>query len=130
MVTRFQTNGGSGATNKAAQIYANGRSANKYGAKKVTTEDGRFDSKAELKRWEELKLLERGKHITGLKRQVAYPIVVNGKPICKYIADFVYHENGKLTVEDVKGHRTKLYSLKRKLIESCYDFTITEVEAR
>lgn len=107
-----------------------GHAVSKYHAKKVKTEDGWFDSKAELKRWFELKILERGGLITGLKRQVAYPIVVNGKDICKYVADFVYHERGKLVCEDVKGVRTAVYNLKKKLIEACYDFTITEVDAR
>ena len=83
----------------------------KYRSQRVTTEDGTFDSKAELARWGELKLFERGNLITGLRRQVAYPIAVNGKPICKYVADFVYHEHGKLVVEDVKGVITAVYRL-------------------
>ena len=34
----------------------------------------------------------------------------------KYIADFVYDENGQQVVEDCKGFKTKEYLIKRKIM--------------
>lgn len=93
---------------------------NKYGAKKVTTPDGAvFDSKREFHRWCELRLLERAGKISGLCRQVSYELIPkqDGERACNYIADFIYfNEEGKLVVEDCKGHKTDVYKLKKKLM--------------
>jgi len=44
-------------------------------------------------------------------------------------ADFVYEENGKTVVEDVKGVRTRDYILKRKLFKYNYpDIQFREVD--
>ena len=51
------------------------------------------------------------------------------KPL-KYIADFCYYENGRFIVEDVKGYRTEVYKIKKKLFEYKYreeGLTITEI---
>ena len=74
-----------------------------------------FASKREAKRYSELKLLERGKQISGLTLQPRYPLVVNGHKVCTYVGDFLYHERGKLVCEDTKGMRTDAYGIKRKL---------------
>lgn len=109
---------------------------NKYGNKKITTEDGDFDSKKEYRRWCELKLLQRAGEITNLRRQVSFVLIpvqkVDGKVVeraVKYIADFVYNEPGKLycTVEDTKGVKTKEYIIKRKLMLEKYGIQIKEV---
>ena len=107
----------------------------KYGNRKVITEDGVFDSRREFKRWCELKLLQRGGQIRGLSRQVPFVVIPkqrgeDGKLIeheAKYIADFVYEENGKTVVEDTKGMRTPEYILKRKLMLKEYGIRIVEV---
>ena len=92
--------------------------ASKYGAHKVQTEEGKFDSKHELKRWNELKLLERAGEISDLKRQVKYELIpsqkINGKTIersCTYIADFEYIYKGSKVVEyySVKATDRKNY---------------------
>lgn len=46
---------------------------------------------------------------------------------CSYKADFMYEENGKSVVEDVKGFRTKEYIIKRKLMLYQYGIRISEV---
>ena len=101
---------------------------NKYGAKRVTTTDGAFDSKREYCRWLDLVLLERAGEITGLERQIPFVFEHNGVRICKYIADFSYFENDgrDRVVEDSKGFRTDIYKLKRKLMLAFYDITIRE----
>lgn len=90
----------------------------KYGNKRVFTDDGYFDSKRELKRWQELKLLAKVGEISGLDRQVSFELIPKTAKsrASYYIADFVYVENGQRVVEDCKGFRDKTYMLKRKLM--------------
>lgn len=103
---------------------------NKYGVSKPEdrTVDGIvFASKAEAKRYGELKLLESEGKIRDLRLQPKFPIILNEIKVCVYIADFFYEEDGGATVEDVKGMPTPLYKLKRKLVEAQYGISITEV---
>jgi len=93
-----------------------------------------FDSKAEEHRAYELTLLESKGAIQDLQRQVKYTLIpaqyVDGKCVERaitYKADFVYKENGKTVVEDVKGFKTKDYIIKRKLMLHVYGIRIREV---
>lgn len=119
-----------------------GRSASKYHSTTLITEDGKFDSKRELKRWLVLKDMQSLKLISGLQRQVTYelipaqkldsPRVHKGRTqrtelAVKYIADFVYEEDGKTVVEDAKGLRTDTYIIKRKLMKYIHGIEIVEV---
>lgn len=70
--------------------------------------------------------MQRAGQITELRRQVPYVIEINGKHICKWIADFVYLKDGIEHVEDSKGFKTPEYRLKRKLVEAIYGFRILE----
>ena len=106
----------------------------KYHAKKTELDGITFDSRKEADRYAELKLLERSGAIHNLQRQVRYELIPaqkkDGKTIeraCHYIADFVYEENGKTVVEDVKGYRTKEYALKRKLMLQVHGIEVREV---
>ena len=104
---------------------------NKYRNKPVTVDGHRFASKAEAKRYGELKLLEKAGEITRLTLQARYRLTVNGVKICDYIADFAYLSGPKntLTVEDVKGVRTAVYRIKKKLMKAIYGIDIVEIEA-
>lgn len=106
----------------------------KYHAKKTELDGITFDSRKEAQRYAELKLLERSGAIHNLQRQVRYELIPaqkkDGKTIeraCHYIADFVYEDNGKTVVEDVKGYRTKEYVLKRKLMLQVHGIEVREV---
>lgn len=100
----------------------------KYRNKKVRADGYTFDSKAEHKRYEQLVLLERAKLITELGIHVRFPIVVNGQKVCVYESDFVYFDaGGKQIVEDVKGVRTALYQLKKKLMRAALGIEISEI---
>lgn len=110
--------------------------ANKYQAQKCEFNGERFDSRKELTRYLELRLLERSGEITGLKRQVKFELIPaqkdnQGKCLERsvaYIADFVYQdENGQTVVEDTKGIRTKEYIIKRKLMLYRYGIKIKEL---
>lgn len=111
----------------------------KYGNRKVVTEDGTFDSEKEYRRWRELKLMERAGEIHSLQRQVPFVVIPaqrddRGKLVereVRYIADFTYREkcDNRLVVEDTKSSATKTreYVLKRKLLLYRYGLRIKEV---
>lgn len=88
-----------------------------------------YDSRKEMRRAYALDMLVRCGRIKDLERQKRF-ILQDGymtrdgrkiRPI-SYIADFVYYDNDKRSwvVEDVKGVRTDVYRLKRKMFEFRY----------
>jgi Protein of unknown function (DUF1064) len=85
-----------------------------------------FDSKKEAARYKELKLLLKAGYIKDLELQPEYPMIINGRKVCSYRADFRYVENGKTITEDCEGVRTPLYRLKAKLLYACYGIEICE----
>ena len=105
----------------------------KYRANKCVVEDIKFDSEKEAQRYTELKLLEKAGAITDLQLQVPFVLQdsfeLNGERVkaIKYIADFTYYENGKLVIEDVKGMKTAVYNLKKKMFMYKYKQYIKEV---
>lgn len=102
----------------------------KYRNTPVTVDGIRFDSQAEARRWQQLKLLERAGVIMELQRQITFPIAWNGIKICSYRADFVYREiaTGETVIEDVKGVLTHEYRIKAKLM-AAQGMPVTEVRA-
>lgn len=104
---------------------------NKFRNTIVVTNGITFRSKAESLRYEQLLILERAGEISNLVTQPRYPIEVNGRKVCTYVADFDYidKKTQRLITEDVKGAKTQLYTLKRKLFEACYRRPVTEVAA-
>lgn len=103
----------------------------KYRAIPTTVDGIRFASKLEATRYRELRLLERSGQISGLRQQIVYPLEVCGHTVASYVADFDYYDHeGAFIIEDVKGMRTPVYRLKKKLFEALYDETITEWPAR
>lgn len=103
----------------------------KYGAQPTSIDGIRFASKAEARRYAQLKLLERAGEIENLELQPPFKLHVNGKLVCTYIADFQYWDKGKAKsiVEDVKGMETAVFKLKRKLFEAVLHREITVVKA-
>ena len=101
----------------------------KYKNVKTTIDGITFDSKKESARYAELKLLARSGLIQNLRLQVPYELIPKqpGERAVKYIADFVYTENGETVVEDVKGVRTDVYRLKKKLMLKVHGLRIKEV---
>ena len=91
-----------------------------------------FDSRREACRYLVLKGMVEDGLIKDLRRQVRYELIpafdVDGKhyrPVY-YVADFVYVEDGKEVVEDVKGMRTDVYKLKSKLFARRYGMNVKE----
>ncbi len=104
----------------------------KYHAIKTEMDGVIFASRAEAQRYGELKILEYQNRIACLELQPKFPVVVNGKKICTYIADFQYNDldSRKQIIEDVKGVKTPIYRLKKKLVEAIYNIEITEVSQK
>jgi hypothetical protein len=94
-----------------------------------------FASKKEAAHYSMLKLLEKTGQISDLKLQPRFPCIIKGIKVCTYVADFEYdehHHGGQHVmtrhhIEDVKGVRTPIYRLKKKLVEALYNVVIEEV---
>jgi hypothetical protein len=101
-------------------------------AKTIQTPYGLFQSQAEYERFCDLLLLQASGAIADLKRQVAYPVEINGVHICVWLADYVYTNTatGKVTAEDCKGHETDIFKLKKKMIEAYHNIKILITPAR
>ncbi len=124
----------------------------KYGATRTTALGISFHSKREADRYRELLLLAKAHKILDLRLQPRYTLcalVLEGAdcrnvnagtianrrhPVGDYVADFEYressHPNGysdwRTVVEDVKGVKTDLYKLKKRLFEAQYGISIRE----
>jgi hypothetical protein len=98
------------------------RGRNKYGNVPVEADGYTFDSRAEARRYEQLKLLVYAGEISQLEIHPKYEIVPafrrDGKlyPARFYEADFAYMDaERRAYTEDVKGVVTDVFSLKRQL---------------
>ena len=98
----------------------------KYNAHKATVDGITFDSQREANRYCELKLMEKAGQITSLELQPEFELQPkyrkHGRTVRAiiYRADFRYKENGVMVVEDVKGMRTDVYRMKKKMLEYRY----------
>lgn len=116
----------------------------KYGAQKTTVDGIVFDSKRESERYGELKLLEKAGEIWELELQPVYRLVMESTTGTLFVAaqalagtrdrsvgewrgDFRYHTRAGRVVEDVKGFRTPVYRLKKRMVEAQYNIVITEI---
>lgn len=105
----------------------------KYNAKPLEFEGFRFDSKKELKRYLELKMLEKAGKIKDLQLQPVFLLQEGFKRkithrAITYRADFEYiDEKGNRVVEDVKGVETPVFKIKKKLFLKKYRDVIFRV---
>lgn len=108
----------------------------KYNNRKVCCWGETFDSMLECERYKYLKALEQQKVISNLQRQVKYVLLPSQKDSktrktiereITYLADFVYEKGSQTIVEDVKGMKTDVYKIKRKLMLYFHGIQIKEV---
>lgn len=105
----------------------------KYGNRRVSHDGYTFDSKAERKRYDQLRLLQMAREITGLIVHPRYTILDKFTDVhglshreVKYIGDFEYvTSEGERICEDVKGVETAIFKLKRKLF--CFRYPETRL---
>jgi len=103
----------------AGQVKAPSRSAkeNKYHNQKTKVDNITFDSKAEARRYCELKFLKAAGKIQWFWPQPSF-VLPGG---VRYRADFMIRgADGRIWIEDVKGVETKEFKLKRKLWDESY----------
>jgi hypothetical protein len=106
----------------------------KYSSAKTDVDGIRFDSKKEAEFYAELKLREKAGEISHLRLQPRYLLQeafrYEGKQYreMEYVADFEYIENGVTVVVDVKGFRTAVYMIKKKLFLYKYGSEIKFIE--
>ena len=106
-----------------------GNKKSKYNAKKTVVNGITFDSKKEAKRYMELKAMEKLGSIQNIQLQVPFVLIEKSKygRSIKYVADFVYYnKNGSKVVEDVKGVKTPVYKLKKRLMAEKYGIFVLE----
>jgi len=103
----------------------------KYRNEPVEEDGHRFDSKAERRRYRELKLMQDAGEIESLRLQHRIDLVVSGTFVCAYVSDFSYWDTEQKTwiYEDVKGVRTAAYRIKKKLLKALSGIDITEIPA-
>lgn len=95
----------------------------KYNATKVQADNITFNSKAEHRRYCELKLLLQAGEISNLAVHPKLELKIGNQLAANYVADFNYIEGGKQLVwEDVKSPATEtpVFKLKKRLIEILY----------
>ena len=104
----------------------------KYKAVRTELDGHVFDSEKEMRRWQDLRLLERAGAILNLQRQVSFDLYgANGERVARYVADFTYRDLriGKYIVEDVKSPMTRklpIYRLKAKLMIAVHGLRVLE----
>lgn len=116
------------------------RIRSKYGATRVQIDGHTFASKAESKRYLQLKELERLGQIDSLELQpkyelapsVRYSDAARATPALRYIGDFRYRDHlGELVVEDVKGGPvTEGFRIKKHLLLAVHGIEVQEVRIK
>lgn len=90
----------------------------KYHNKPLEVDGWKFDSKAEAKYYQDLKIMKAAGEVLGWDYKPVFWLT----PDIKYIADWtVYYSDGKIEVIDNKGGlETKEFILKKKLFNSSH----------
>lgn len=112
----------------------------KYNNTKREYDGHKFDSLKELGRYKILSVWLACGVISQLELQKPFVIVPSvvlikdskpkKKPAVKYIADFVYVQDTRVIIEDVKSEATKklpVYRLKIHLMKHVHGFDVTEI---
>lgn len=98
----------------------------KYKAKQTIIGNRKFPSQKEAKRYVELMRMWEAGEILYFLPQV--PLELDKDGSARYRVDFQVHWPDKtVTYEDVKGMKTDMYKLKKKLIEARYKIKIQEI---
>ena len=105
----------------------------KFNNVKVDLDGFTFDSKAEARRYEELRALALAGEISNLvvhpmfELQPAFERDGRRERSIRYEGDFEYQEGSTIIVEDVKGMETETWKLKRKMFLYQYPYHVLRV---
>lgn len=96
----------------------------KFHAKRTELDGIKFPSMKEAKYYSELKLRQSAGEVTFFIMQTPFHLPGN----VKYVCDFqVFLADGTIEFIDVKGMKTPIYTVKKKLVEALYPIKIIEV---
>lgn len=103
----------------------------KYRNQKCELNGEKYRSKREMRRHQVLLQMQRDGLISNLRREVPYVLAPavridrRTKPAIRYYADFVYDTtlDGQI-VEDCKGARTTVFSMKRHLMATVHNIQL------
>ena len=116
---------------------ADARRLSKYNAKGKWLDGRWFDSQMEAARYLQLKELRKANLISEIEFQPEFSVSINNKQMFVYKADFSYNLIDPVTsrplehiIEDVKGMKTPVYRLKKKMVEAAYDIFVAELPAK
>lgn len=107
------------------------QASSKYKNIPIEYKGRRFDSKKEAEHAGFLDMLRKAKEpsqcVKAIEYQYRIPIVVNGIQCAVYVADFyVLFQDGHKEIHEVKGFKTDVYKIKKKLVEAIYGEKIIE----
>jgi hypothetical protein len=98
---------------------------NKYKAVRTELDGIMFDSKAEAAHYGQLLILKQAGEVVAIELQPEF-VFASG---IKYRADFrVTYADGRVEVQDVKGVKTDVYRIKKRMM--LHEFGIKIVEVR
>lgn len=103
-----------------------GREYNKYNNTWTEYNGVKYQSKKEANYAAELDLLKKAGEVKEWKRQKRFEITKRGKHICYYYIDFEVLTKKGIEYIDIKGFKTNIYKLKKKLVEAQYGIKIIE----
>lgn len=91
-----------------------------------------FDSAKEMRRYAELKMMQRARAIRDLEHHPKFSVSINGRHYCNFTPDFRYHDldSGLTIIEEVKSTGTvkdPAYNLRRKAAELFHGITVMEI---
>jgi hypothetical protein len=95
----------------------------KYGAVPTELDGIRFDSKAEARYYQFLKLRQASGEVVGFLRQVPFHLPGG----VRYVCDFQeFHADGTVHFVDVKGMETAAFKAKMKQVKALYPWVEIE----
>jgi hypothetical protein len=104
---------------------------NRRATRIIDGKEVKFHSEMEARRYDQLALMQHQRAIDSLRLQHRFALDMNNEFITTYVADFSYFdaERQRFVVEDVKGVKTEVYRLKKKMMKAQYGIDIQEVKA-
>lgn len=98
----------------------------KYGNRKTVVDGITFDSKAEARFYDGLKLREKAGEVANVELQKPFALTVSAQLIGTYKADFAFDDlvERRYRVIDVKGVETYAFKLKKKLMRACHGIEV------
>lgn len=87
-----------------------------------------YHSRTEAEYASHLDILMLAGEVRSWSRQRPFPLLVGGRLVANYIADFVVEERGgREVIQEVKGWQTPDSKLKMSLLKACYPATLVKI---